>query len=132
MVERIVLASGSPRRGQLLHLLDVAFTVDVAAIDEDLETPGDAEMRARELAAAKAHEVAKRHPQAVVLAADTLISFHGRLLGKPRDAADAEDMLRSLRGHWHRVITGVAVIDGAAGRSYVAAETTRVLMRRYS
>jgi septum formation protein len=132
MVEHVVLASGSPRRGQLLHLLGVAFMVDVSAIDEDLERPGDPEERARELALAKAQEVARRHPRAVVLAADTLISFRGRLLGKPRDVDEARDMLHALRGHWHRVVTGVAVLDGATGQSHVSAETTRVLMRGYT
>lgn len=132
MAERIVLASASPRRAQLIALLGIPFETDVSAVDEDLNGPHDAEERARELALAKARAVAVRHPQRIVLAADTLIDFDGRLLGKPRDAADAVAMLRSLRARWHRVITGLAVIDGRAGQEFAAAEVTRVLMRSYA
>ena len=130
--EGIVLASASPRRAHLLALLGVTFQTDVSVIDEDLDTPLTAGERACELALAKARAVAVRHRGRVVLAADTLIAFRGRLLGKPRDPADAVAMLRTLRGAWHRVITGVAVIGGEPGLEFVGVEVTRVRMRRYT
>lgn len=132
MVERIVLASASPRRAQLIAMLGIVFETDVSAVDEDLNGPHDAEERARALALDKARAVAARHPQRIVLAADTLIDFDGRLLGKPNDAAGAVVMLQSLRARWHRVITGLAVIDGRSGQEIAAAEVTRVLMRDYT
>jgi MAF protein len=129
---QLVLASASPRRSHLLRMLGLAFQVDVSAVEEDLQTPRPAEERAQELALDKARAVAARHAGRIVLAADTLIAFRGQLLGKPRDAEEAAAMLRALRGRWHRVITGVAVIDGVRGVEFTASETTRVLMRRYS
>jgi len=132
MADGIILASASPRRAELLRLLGIDFRTDVSAIEEDLDSAQDAEQRACELALAKAHAVALRHPTHLVLAADTLIAFRGRLLGKPRSPDEAVEMLRSLRGAWHKVITGVAIINGDAGQVFVAAEVTRVLMRRYS
>ncbi len=132
MSQRIVLASASPRRAHLLALLGISYEIDASTVDEDLSAPRDPIERARELALDKARAVAGRHPEALVLGADTLISFHGQLLGKPRDAADAAATLRALRGRWHRVITGLAVVDTATGQETAGAEVTRVLMRRYS
>lgn len=106
--------------------------VDVSAVDEDLATPDAPAKRARDLALAKARVVAARHPHSLVLAADTLIAFRGRLLGKPSDAAEAAEMLRALRGKRHRVITGVAVVVAARRLELLASEETRVLMRRYT
>jgi MAF protein len=132
MTDNIILASASPRRVELLKLLGIGFQTDVSAIEEDLETFSNPEQRARDLALAKARVVATRHPGSIILAADTLIAFRGRLLGKPGAAQDAVDMLRALRQHWHPVITGVAVIDSRSDQEFVADEVTRVLMRRYS
>ena len=128
----IILASASPRRAHLLTLLGVAFQTDVSTVDEDLGAPGAAAERASELALAKARAVAGRHAGQTILAADTLISVGGQLLGKPLDGSDAVAMLRSLCGTWHRVFTGVAVIVGASGKELVAVEETRVLMRKYT
>jgi MAF protein len=114
MAEEIILASASPRRAQLLALMGVSFLTDVSAVDD------------------KARAVALRHPGRIVLAADTLINFRMRLLGKPQSADEAVAMLRALRAVWHSVITGVAVINGATGQEFATVEATRVLMRRYS
>jgi MAF protein len=132
MDKSIVLASGSPRRLQLVRLLGVTCRTEVSPVDESLDAHHDAVARAKELALAKARAVAVHSGQAVILAADTLIAFRGRLLGKPRDHEEAGAILRALRGTWHRVLTGVAVIDGETGKEFVAVEETRVLMRRYS
>jgi septum formation protein len=131
MPDSIVLASSSPRRALLLQMLGVAFRVDVSAVEEDLTIAAQADERARDLALAKARAVAQRNRGQVILAADTLIAFRGRLLGKPRDAEDAVAMLQGLRAVWHDVLTGVAVV-GRDGAELVTAELTRVLMRQYS
>lgn len=108
---QFILASASPRRQQLLGEAGYTFEVYPASIDEsdvpkDL-SPGDV---AEYLAQRKAEAVAARFPELTILAADTVVAFAERVLGKPKDAADAARMLRLLSGTIHSVITGVAVM----------------------
>jgi predicted house-cleaning NTP pyrophosphatase (Maf/HAM1 superfamily) len=111
----LILASGSPRRRQLLAHLGLPFRVVVPDLDEDVPSPSDLapEQMAEALAGAKAIIVAQRERRGLVLAADTLVVDGDTVLGKPRDAAEAMAMLRRLRGREHRVITGVALLDAA-------------------
>ena len=124
----LVLASASPRRQELLAQLGIAFTVLPSYIPEEHPAAPPTEAIAA-VALAKARAVALLSPEAVVLGADTEVVLDGRLLGKPRDAADAERILRELRGRVHEVITGVALV--APGREEATAVTTRVTMRDY-
>lgn len=103
----IVLASGSPRRSELLARMGVTFIVDAANVDE--RCTGDAKQVVQTLSLRKAYAVAPRHPKAIVLAADTVVDCDG-ILGKPVDITDAARMLRKLSGRWHDVYTGVCVI----------------------
>ncbi len=128
---RLILASGSPRRRELLGRLGVSFDVVEPQIEEGVMS-GRAERVARRLAVAKARAVAAEHGGAVVIAADTVVAHRGTLLGKPRDAAEAEATLERLRGRSHRVVTGVAVLASARLRPFVDHAVTRVRMRRYS
>lgn len=109
---RVVLASSSPRRRELLTLIGIAHVVIPADIDESErrgENPADyAERLARE----KTVTVAHRHPDALVIGADTIVVIDDRVLGKPRTADEAALMLRTLRGRTHRVYTAVAVARG--------------------
>jgi septum formation protein len=125
----LVLASGSPRRRELLARICPHFVVVPSDIEEHVPSgpPADAAVT---LALAKARAVAARLPAAVVLGADTLVVADGEILGKPGRAAEAARMLRSLRNRAHQVVTGVAVV--ASGRDLTAAVATRVLMRDYS
>ena len=126
----LVLASGSPRRRELLTDLGFDFEVAPSSVDEDAVTRSRPVALARALARAKALDVASSHPDAAVLAADTVVVQRGVLLAKPADAAEARAMLDRLRGRPHRVITGVCVI-APGRRPRVAHEVTRVVMRRY-
>lgn len=127
----IVLASGSPRRRAFLELLGLEYVVDPAQMDEPSPRRVDnPEAFARALARAKASVVAGRHRGSVILAADTIVSFEGDLLGKPGSAGEATAMLRALRGRAHEVTTGVAVA-GSDGTLRLGATTTRVTMRPY-
>jgi septum formation protein len=112
MSRRILLASQSPRRHELLHLIGLTHSVKPAHLDEALvpgETPADyAERLARE----KAVAVAALESDAVVIGADTIVVLDGEVLGKPVDEADAARMLRRLSGRTHTVITAVAVVHG--------------------
>ena len=124
-----VLASSSPRRKRILEGLELEFTIEPPDVPEDAldgETPDDHVTR---LALAKASEVAERHETGTVLGADTVILLDGNILGKPADAQDARRMLRTTRGRWHEVFTGVGLVRCSDGVSVTGYERTRVLMR---
>jgi septum formation protein len=130
----LILASGSPRRRQLLACLDLPFRVVVPDVDEDVPSAASLppEQMAETLASAKALSVAQREGEGLVLAADTLVVDSETVLGKPRDAAEAAAMLRRLRDREHRVITGLALVDaGRPNLSLVEHVTTAVRMRSY-
>lgn len=123
---RLVLASASPRRRELLAALGLTFEIYPAEVSESLlfgESPFDAAERlAREKAATAAFELAEN---VAVVAADTIVVLDGVALGKPADRADAVRMLRALAGRSHDVVTGLAVWVG--GRTFSGREVTRVV-----
>jgi septum formation protein len=127
----LILASGSPRRRELLGLLGVPFTVDPSGADETPPTGQMPAAVARHLALVKAREVATRHPGAYVLGADTLVAVDDLILGKPADATDAAQMLRVLCGRAHRVPTGVALIV-PDGTETAIVETAIVTMHAFT
>ena len=119
-----MLASGSPRRRELLSGLGLAFAVRAPDIDESL-LPGEAPAaHVLRLARGKAEAIA--HPGELVLGADTVVVVNGEVFGKPVDAADARRMLARLAGHEHEVLTGVAVHDPDRGTTVAALESSRV------
>jgi septum formation protein len=110
---RVVLASSSPRRHQLLQLIGVAHEVQPADVDETY-TPGELpDYYAERLARAKAELVSALNRESVVIGADTIVVADGKVLGKPRDFADATRMLKILSGRAHVVMTAVAVAHEA-------------------
>jgi len=113
--DALILASASPRRQALIGRLGLPFVVVPSDIDETMPEGMDPAEVAERLAVAKARVVAVKHPDAVVIGADTVVALADppRLLGKPRDDDEAAEMLRALRGRWHEVSTGVAVVRGA-------------------
>lgn len=126
MVElpKIILASGSPRRAEIMRSVGWEFTKAVSDIDES-EMPGEPpEVYVQRLAKAKAEAVASRFPGEIVLGADTTVVIDDEILGKPVDEEDARRMLEILSGRWHEVLTGVAV--AAEGRTRVGLQRTRV------
>jgi septum formation protein len=126
-VPRLILASASPRRRELLTQLGVAFDVVVAEVTEHEEASTDPRVMVAHNAALKADWVAARHPRAVVLGADTTVFIEGTALNKPRDGTEARAMLRRLSGRTHTVFTGLAVRraeDGLRIDEGVATEVT--------
>jgi septum formation protein len=124
---RLILASASPRRRELLAQLGLAFEVVTAPVEEHEEAATDPRVMVAHNAALKADWVAQRQPDAVVLGADTTVALAGHALNKPRDAAEARAMLRRLSGHTHRVFTGLAVRcarDGVRLDEIVMSEVT--------
>jgi len=105
----LILASASPRRRELLGQLGVPFEVVVADVVEHEDSSTDPRVMVAHNAALKADWVAARHPEAIVLGADTTVFIDGHALNKPRDPAEARAMLRRLSGRTHTVFTGLAV-----------------------
>jgi septum formation protein len=127
---KLVLASASPRRRELLAQIGLTPDhIDPADIDETPHPDETARMLALRLAREKAAAIAARHPDAFVLAADTVVAVGRRLLGKPDDAAGAAKMLALLSGRAHRVLTGVAAV-APGGRSGARLSETRVRFKR--
>lgn len=124
----LVLASASPRRRALLQSLGLDFVQRPAAIDET-PLPGEEPLRYVDRLAG---EKAKAEAQVgeVVLAADTTVVLAGRILGKPGDASEAREMLASLAGRWHEVLTGVALFDPKRGELAQGVERSRVRIAR--
>jgi nucleoside triphosphate pyrophosphatase len=120
---RVVLASGSPRRARILDSLGVPFRVVVTNADETLRPGEEAGAAAERLARLKAACV--QDEALPVLAADTLVTCGGRILGKPRDGAEAAEMLRLLSGRAHEVVTGVCLAAGGRALSGVERTTVR-------
>jgi septum formation protein len=126
---RLILASESPRRRELLARLGLPFEVMAANVNEDIAPGMDAARVAEMLAERKAMAVALRVSDGVILGADTLVAVDDEIIGKPADRADAVRILRKLSRRRQRVITGVCVINKATGRKLVRSEITWVTMR---
>ena len=121
----LILASGSPRRRELLGQLGIPFSIEPADAGEvaSLPDPRQVPLYNAEL---KAAAVAAKHPNDPVLGADTVILFDGRVIGKPRDEADALAILMELSGRTHEVVTGLALLRREPELRRVWSETTRV------
>jgi len=120
----LVLASGSPRRSEILNSVGWRFTKDVPDIDESERDDEPPEAYVQRLAEEKADAVAHKHPDSIVLAADTTVVVDGQIFGKPTDLDHAREMLKMLSGRWHDVLTGVAVRQN--GETAVGLERTGV------
>jgi septum formation protein len=127
---KLILASSSPRRAEILRDAGVAFEICAAHVDESVR-PGELvkEMVAR-LAEAKARagaaHISKRDQECIVIGADTAVELDGKIFGKPRDAAHAREMLAALSGQTHRVHTGIFLLQLPDGETRAAVETTSV------
>ncbi len=127
MSKKLILASGSPRRRELLAKMGYEFDVCPADVDENEE--GQAADVVALLARKKARAVASGRTEGIVIASDTLVSLDGAGLGKPRDAAEAKEMLLSLSGREHDVYTGVCLIDVGTDRTLERCVRTGVQFR---
>jgi septum formation protein len=129
MPDRLVLASGSPRRAELLAAAGYAFAVDPADVDESGRDGESPEAYVVRVAHDKARAVAgrRRDPGELVLGADTTVVAHGEILAKPADESDAVRMLQLLAGAVHDVFTGVALISGDRERTAVVGTRVRLL-----
>lgn len=124
-----ILASGSPRRKEILDLMGLTYIVDVSDVDETYCAAPD--QMVLELSRRKALAVASRHEHSLILAADTLV-YGDSVLGKPADEEDAKRMLRALSDSWHSVFTGITLVNTANGKVLSCADETRVHFTKLS
>ena len=130
---KIALASGSPRRREIIKALDVHVDVIGSKGDEPSPDAGEPPLvYARRVAEGKARRASPSEGHAIIIGADTSVVLDGSILGKPADEAEAERMLRSLRGRVHGVVTGIAVLDTATGKCETTARSSDVHLRRYT
>ncbi len=128
MQKKVILASGSPRRKQLLETAGVELVVEVPCVDESHDTKIIPQTYVKKTAYAKADAVYRVHlgENAVIVAADTIVVRDGIILGKPKDEVDARHTLALLSDRGHHVMTGVCVIDAKSGKSVQFVSETEV------
>lgn len=127
---KIILASGSPRRRELLAMAGYTFEVIPANVDETAPPGITPSQLVADLSLKKALHMQNLHPEDLIIGADTVVAIDGLILGKPKDANDAFLMLSRLQGRAHTVFTGVAVVSPKGQQTFV--EETKVFMRTLS
>ena len=125
----IILASGSPRRKELLKQIGIDFTTEISGIDESIEFDLSPERIAKYFALEKARKISIKFPKELVVGADTIVVCNKKILGKPKNEKESFDMLSMLSGKTHKVITGVSLqcIDKSINRTFH--ETTKVTFK---
>lgn len=131
-MRKIILASSSPRRRELLELTGLKFSVDPGNYEEDMSLKIPPRKLVRLLALGKAETVARKYKDAIVIAGDTFVVFQNRNLGKPKSPAEARQTLRMLSGKTNSVVSALAVIDTKSGRKYSAVSEIKVTFRKIS
>lgn len=132
-MQKIILASGSAQRKKLLAMAGVKFRVVLSRTEEIHKITANCSGLVKHNAVLKARDVADRVKQGLVIGADTLVyAGHRRIIGKPKDLADAKRILRILCSGPHWVYTGVAIIDASSGQMIVDYEKTKLFMQRLS
>jgi nucleoside triphosphate pyrophosphatase len=129
---RLILASTSPRRREILALLGLPFEVIAPAFDETPSSERPIEDEVRQFALEKARSVARDHLQSIVIGSDTMIQLSGEKIGKPNGIDDAKRILRSFAGKTHRIYTSVALVDCMGGPGFGIVEEVSVKMRHYT
>ncbi len=129
---RLILASTSPRRREILTLLGLPFEVISPEFDESILPHRPVQEEILDFAVGKAKSIARDHPKSIVIGSDTMILIDGEKIGKPIGTADAKKILCTLSGKTHRVLTSVAILDGLGGPGLLTVEEVSVVMLGYS
>ncbi len=129
---RLILASSSPRRKEIFALLGLPFETIAPDFEETLSSHRPAEAEVLDFALSKAQSVAKNNSDGIVIGSDTMILIGGEKIGKPNGAENARQILRTLSGKSHRILTSVALLDGTGGPGLRTVEEVSVKMRSYS
>lgn len=128
-MQKIVLASGSPRRKELLGKIGLNFIVDPSDFEEVLDQTINPLELVKKLSYGKAADVAKRHPDSIVIGADSVVAINNITLGKPHTEAKAIEMLSKLSGTIHSAISGFTIIDTKTGKTISEAVETKIFFR---
>lgn len=128
-MKKIILASNSPRRKELLSKAGLSFEVVPSNYEEDMSLPLSPQELAKTLSRGKAEDVANKYPEVVVIGADTFVAFDGRVLGKPYTKEKAKEMLTILSGKQHVIITGFTIIEKTANKSISKAIESKIFFR---
>jgi septum formation protein len=129
-MKKLILASASPRRKELLQKIGLKFEVDASNCAEEIDPAALPEELVRRISIDKAKAVAPRHQNAVIIAADTIGVIGKKVLGKPHTAAEARKMLAQISGKAHLVITGLTVLDTATDKTITKTVTTKVYIKK--
>ncbi|OEF98047.1 hypothetical protein BHF71_03230 [Vulcanibacillus modesticaldus] len=127
-MKKIILASSSPRRKELLELIKIPFTVHPSKAEEVIEKDASPEDVVEQLAMIKAKEVSSYYQDGIIIGGDTIVVYNDVILGKPKDEEEAFSMLKMLQGNVHQVYSGVALVDAKTGKSLAAHQVTNVYM----
>ncbi|MGA8849265.1 MAG: Maf family protein [Dehalococcoidia bacterium] len=131
-MKTIILASASPRREELLKKIGLKFKVEPSNYEENISCELGPHELAKLLSLEKAKLVAKNHKNVLIIAADTLIVFEGKILGKPRTKTEAREMLETINGKPHSVITGFTIVDSGSNKALSRSVETKVHLRKLS
>jgi septum formation protein len=129
---RLILASTSPRRREILALLGLPFEVITPQFEENILSHRPVADEVLEFAVGKARSVARDNPHSLVIGSDTMILLNGQKIGKPDSTGNAKEILRALAGKTHRIFTSIAVLDGLGGPGLKMIEQVGIRMRDYS
>ena len=127
---KIILASQSPRRAEILRMIGVNFKVDSSNINEEMNQKIEQNEIAIILSKAKAEKISQKYPNNIIIGADTIVVYNEKIFGKPKDKNESRKMLKALSGDCHKVITGVTIMNKKLGVLKTFSETTKVFVKK--
>ena len=127
---KIILASKSPRRAEILKMIKINFEAVPSNIKEEINPKIDQNEVAKSISRTKAETISHKYPSDIIIGADTIVVFNEQIFGKPKDKNESKKMLKALSGHSHKVITGVTVMNRRLGVLKTFSETTEVFVQK--
>ena len=127
---KIILASKSPRRAEILKMIKVNFKVVPSKIKEKINPKIQQNETAINISKAKAETIANKYPNDIIIGADTIVVLNGEIFGKPKDIDESKKMLKALSGNSHKVITGVTIMNNRLGVLKTFSEITEVFVKK--
>ena len=127
---KIILASKSPRRAEILRMIGVNFKVEPSNIHEEINQKIEQNEIAINISKAKAEKISHKYPDNIIIGADTIVVFNKKIFGKPKDKNESKKMLKALSGNCHKVITGVTIMNEKLGILKTFSETTKVFVQK--
>ena len=127
---KIILASQSPRRAEILRMIGVSFKVEPSNIYEEINQKIKQNEIPINLSKAKAEKISRKYPDKIIIGADTIVVFNKKIFGKPKDKNESKKMLKALSGNCHEVITGVTIMNEKLGIVKTFSETTKVFVQK--